>query len=92
VSKTVLRDIAAQYQHWVTARAAAWAVRILDAPAEQRRDTFVEPYFRRAQPDHVVVILKAREPARILVAIGKGRPLAPGVRAPLGRPVQLPPA
>ena len=28
------------------------------------------PYFRRAQSDQVVVILKAREPARILVAIG----------------------
>src|SRR5262249_33762840 len=32
---------------------------------------FVDPYFRRAQPDQIVVILKAREPARILVAIGK---------------------
>ena len=36
-----------------------------------RRDDFVEPYFRRAKPDQVVVILKAREPARILTAIGK---------------------
>jgi hypothetical protein len=71
VSKSVLRDIATQYQHWVTARAVQWSVPILDAPAEQRRDTFVEPYFRRAAADHVVVILKAREPARYLVAIGK---------------------
>jgi hypothetical protein len=71
VSKAVLRDIATQYQHWVTARAAAWGVPVLDAPAQQRRDHFVDPYFRRADPDHVVVILKAREPARILVAIGK---------------------
>src|SRR5208283_6135481 len=37
---------------------------------EGRRDEFVEPYFRRAQPDQMVVILKAREPARILTAIG----------------------
>jgi hypothetical protein len=58
-------------QCWVTARAAQWGVPILDAPAEQRRDTFVAPYFRRVKADHVVVILKAREPARILVAIGK---------------------
>lgn len=71
VSKTVLRDIATQYQHWLTGRAAEWAAPIVDAPAQERRDAFVEPYFRRAQPDQVVVILKAREPARILVAIGK---------------------
>jgi hypothetical protein len=71
VSKAVLADIATQYQHWVTARAAQWGVPILDAPAEQRRDRYVDPYFRRAEPDQVVVILKAREPARYLVAIGK---------------------
>jgi hypothetical protein len=41
----------------------------LEAP-EGRRDDFVTPYFNRAKPDQVVVILKAREPARILVSIG----------------------
>jgi hypothetical protein len=35
-----------------------------------RRDEFVEPYFKRAKPDQAVVILKAREPARIMIAIG----------------------
>src|SRR5205807_2176085 len=30
----------------------------------------VEPYFRRAQPDQVVFIRKAREPTRVLTAIG----------------------
>jgi len=35
-----------------------------------RRDEFVDPYFERAKPDQVVVILKAREPARIMTAIG----------------------
>ena len=71
VSKAVLCDIATQYQRWVTTRAAQWGVPIIDAPAEQRRDRFVDPYFRRAEPDRVVVILQAREPARYLVAIGK---------------------
>ena len=71
VSRYVLRDIATQYQRWVTARAAAWGAPIINAPAEERRDRFVDPYFRRAQPDDVLVILKAREPARILIAIGK---------------------
>lgn len=59
VSKAVLCDIASQYQHWVTARAIQWGVPLVDAPAAERRDTFVEPYFRRAAADQVVVILKA---------------------------------
>src|ERR1700682_602952 len=42
---------------------------ILDAP-EGRRDDFVDPYFKQAKTDEVVVILKAREPARIMIAIG----------------------
>ena len=71
VSKAVLTDIATQYQRWVIARAAEWGTPIVEAPAG-RRDTFVEPYFRRAKPDEVVVIVKGREPARILTAIGKG--------------------
>src|SRR5262245_19724884 len=69
VSRKVLRDIADQFQGWVKNRARKWSVPILDAPAG-RRDEFVDPYFRRAKPDEVVVILKAREPGRILIAIG----------------------
>jgi hypothetical protein len=42
---------------------------ILEAP-EGRRDDFVDRYFRRAKPDPIVAILKAREPARIMIAIG----------------------
>ena len=71
VSKAVLTDIATQYQRWVIARAAAWGTPIVEAPAD-RRDRFVEPYFRRAKPDQIVVIVKGREPGRILIAIGKG--------------------
>jgi hypothetical protein len=72
VSRDTLRDIATQFHHWVKNRAIRWGVRILDAP-DDRRDEFVEPLFRRARPDQVVVILKAREPARILIAIGNKR-------------------
>src|SRR5438034_3109126 len=36
-----------------------------------RRDDFVERYFQRAQPDQVVAIIKAREPATYMTAIGK---------------------
>lgn len=70
VSKAVLTDIATQYQRWVIARAAEWGTPIVEATAD-RRDKFVEPYFHRATPDQVVVIVKGREPARILTAIGK---------------------
>ena len=70
VSKAVLTDIATQYQRWVLAQAKAWRTPIVEAPAG-RRDAFVEPHFRRTKPDQVVVIVKGREPARILTAIGK---------------------
>jgi hypothetical protein len=69
VSRKVLRDIADQFQGWVKNRSQKWNVPILDAPPG-RRDEFVEPYFRRAKADELVVILKAREPARIMIAIG----------------------
>jgi hypothetical protein len=70
VSRDVLRDIADQYQNWVTNRSLHWNVSILDDP-DGRRDDFMEAYFTDARPDQVVGIIKAREPARILVSIGK---------------------
>lgn len=36
-----------------------------------RRDEFVEPYFKGAKPDGAVAVLKACEPARIMIAIGE---------------------
>ncbi len=70
VSRQVLRDIASQYHNWVKYCSPKWGAPILDAP-QGRRDDFVAPYFRAARPDQVVAILKAREPARILVSISK---------------------
>ena len=70
VSRQLLRDIANQYHNWVKNRSQKWAVPIQQDP-EGRRDDFVERYFRRAQPDQVVAIIKAREPATIMTAIGK---------------------
>src|SRR5215831_3442416 len=69
VSRDVLRDIATQFHNWVKNRSQKWNVPILEAP-DGRRDEFVEPYFKRAKADAVVCIIKAREPARILTAIG----------------------
>jgi hypothetical protein len=69
VTRDARRDIATQFHNWVKNRARTWGVPLLDAPPG-RRDEFVEPYFRRATSDAVVVILKAREPARILMAHG----------------------
>ena len=63
VTRYTLRDIADQFQRWVKERAAKRNIPIVEAPAG-RRDEFVDPYFERAKPDAVVVILKAREPAR----------------------------
>src|SRR5881396_2689126 len=69
VSRDMLRQIATQFQNWVVNRSQKWGAPILDAP-EGRRDDFVQQYFKAAKPDQVVCILKAREPARILAAIG----------------------
>ena len=69
VTRHTLRHIAEQFQRWVTERAAKRKIPIIEGP-RGRRDEFVDPYFERAKPDQVVVILKAREPARIMIAIG----------------------
>jgi hypothetical protein len=69
VTRGRLRDIAEQFGNWVKNRCQKWGAPILDAP-EGRRDDFVDPYFKHAHNDKVVVILKAREPARIMIAIG----------------------
>jgi hypothetical protein len=69
VSRDVLRDIAGQFQNWVGNRSQKWGVPILEAP-QSRRDKFLDPYFRKAKPNQVVAILKGREPARIMIAIG----------------------
>jgi hypothetical protein len=69
VSRDVLRGAAEQFQGWVKEQADKWNAPIIEAP-KGRRDEFVEPYFQDAGSDQVVVILKAREPARIMTAIG----------------------
>ncbi len=69
VSRDILRGAAEQFQVWVKERAAGWSTPIVEAP-KGRRDEFVDPYFKGATADQIVVILKAREPARIMTAIG----------------------
>jgi len=69
VTRTFLRGIAEQFQNWVKNRAQKWDAPIVEAP-EGRRDDFVAPFFKKAQDDQVVVIIKAREPARLMTAIG----------------------
>src|SRR6266436_912947 len=68
VTRKRLRDSAEQFGNWVKNRCQKWGAPILEAP-EGRRDDFVDRYFRGAKADEVVVILKAREPARIMIAI-----------------------
>jgi len=69
VSRDVLREIASQFQNWAVNRSQKWGAPILEAP-EDRRDKFLDPYFRKAKPNQVVAIVKGREPARIMIAIG----------------------
>jgi hypothetical protein len=72
VSRNVLRAIAEQFQRWLKGWSEQGTIPVVEAP-KGRRDEFVDPYFKRAKPDQVVVILKAREPARIMIAVGDKR-------------------
>ncbi len=69
VSRPRLRGIAEQFQSWLKGWSEKRNIPVVEAP-KGRRDEFVEPYFKRAKPDATVVILKAREPARIMTAVG----------------------
>jgi len=74
VTQKVLSGIADQFQNFVQNRCEKWGAPILEPPEgcddDSRRDKFLDSYFRDAKPNQVVAILKAREPARILIAIG----------------------
>jgi hypothetical protein len=74
VTRKTLTEIADQFQYWLKNRSKKWDAPILEAPEgegdESRRDRFLDAYFQNAKPNQVVAVLKAREPARILVAIG----------------------
>jgi hypothetical protein len=74
VTRKTLTDIADQFQNWVKNRSEKWSAPILqpaDGEADDgRRDKLLNPYFHDPQPNQVVAIVKAREPARILIAIG----------------------
>jgi len=63
-----------KFQYWLKNRTEKWGLPLVDAPEgdgdQSRRNKFVEQYFQSAKPNQVVAILKAREPARILVAVG----------------------
>jgi hypothetical protein len=74
VTRKTLTDIADQFQNWVKNRSEKWGAPVLQ-PAEGdgddgRRDKLLDPYFHDPKPNQVVAIVKAREPARILIAVG----------------------
>ena len=74
VTKRTLTQIADQFQYWLKNRSEKWDAPILEPSDgtgdDSRRDKLMDPYFVNAKPNQVVAILKAREPARILAAIG----------------------
>src|SRR6476620_10956374 len=72
LSRRTLRDIAEQFQRWLKGWSEKRNIPVAEAP-KGRRDDFVEAYFRGANPDQVVVILKGREPARIMTAVGDSK-------------------
>jgi len=69
VSRNTLHGIADHFQQWLKPWSEKRNIPVLEAP-KGRRDEFIKPYFKGAEPDEVVAVLKAREPARIMIAIG----------------------
>jgi hypothetical protein len=69
VHKNDLVKISSDYEKWVREEIQSSQCPLLEDP-ERRRDEFMEPYFASAQPDQIVGIIKAREPVRILTAVG----------------------
>jgi hypothetical protein len=72
MSRNTLRGIAEQFQAWLKAWAGKRSIPVMEAP-QGRRDDFVDSHFHKAKPDEVVAILKAREPARIMTAVGNNK-------------------
>ena len=70
MTRQALTKIADQFQYWLKNRSEKWGAPVLEAPQEERRDDFVQKYLQGCPADRVALILKAREPGRILVAIG----------------------
>ena len=90
VSRDTLRGIAGHFQQWLEAWSAKRNIPVLAAP-KGRRDEFIEPYFKGAEPDQVVVVLKAR---RASTHHDRHRrqgqqSLASAIRRALGRSVQF---
>jgi hypothetical protein len=72
LSRYTLRGISEQFQNWLKGWSEKRNIPVVEAP-KGRRDHFVDPYIKGAQDDAVVVILKAREPARIMTAVGDSK-------------------
>ena len=70
VYKRDLVKISAEYERWVQEYAHRSGFPLWEDPQE-RRDEFMEPYFASAQPDQIVGVIKAREPVRIMTAVGQ---------------------
>ena len=87
VHKHDLVKISNDYERWVREEIQSSQCPLLEAP-EGRRDEFMEPYFTSAQADQIVGIIKAREPVRILTAVGfRGK--STHLELKLREPIQL---
>jgi hypothetical protein len=71
-TRKVLTEIADRFQNWVKDKAQRWGAPILDA-LTGAAGWFRRALLRGARPDQVVAIIKPREPARIMTAIGTAK-------------------
>jgi hypothetical protein len=69
LTPSYFRTISSQYHTWLTERALALGVPIVEPPPKVRREEWVEPFFRSLDgEDGTAVILKCRERARVAVS------------------------
>ena len=75
VTRKTLTEIADKFLSWLKDRTAKWDIPLLEPRDgdgdDNRRDRLLDEYFQNVKPNQLVAVLKAREPARILLAIGE---------------------
>lgn len=68
------RGLSGEYHRWLAARAEQDGLPVVEPPRDVRREDWVEPYYRAlGDRPGVAVILKCREPARVVVCSARQR-------------------
>jgi hypothetical protein len=77
LNRAYLAKVSSDYHEWLTHYAQDKRLDVVEPPADVRREDWVEPYYQQlGQREGIAVILKVREPERIVVHFAKSNHLA----------------